>query len=137
MSSNALLLGGRILLAQIFIISGVGKLPGYAATAGYMEAMGVPGMMLPLVIAVEILAGIGVLVGLFTRWSALALAGFTLLAGLLFHFDLGDQMQVIQLTKNLAIAGGLLALMVSGPGAISLDARRGASGVNTYAASPR
>ena len=113
---------GRILLAHIFILAGLNKMgAGYAGTQGYMEAMGVPGMLLPLVILVEIGAGLALLVGWQTRWAALALAGFTVLAALIFHNKLGEQMQMILFMKNLAITGGLLLLAEHGAGAYSLD----------------
>jgi putative oxidoreductase len=117
-------LGGRILLATIFILSGFTKITGYAGTQGYMEAMGVPGALLPIVIATELGGGLLVALGLWTRLSALALAGFTLLAAVLFHRNFGDQMQMILFLKNLAIAGGFLVLFARGAGALSLDARR-------------
>lgn len=117
-------LTGRILIAAIFIISGVGKIGGYAGTQGYMEAMGVPGALLPLVILAEVGGGLLVVLGLWTRLSALALAGFSLLSALLFHANLGDPMQQIMFLKNVAIAGGFLFLFAHGAGRLSLDARR-------------
>ena len=123
--SPPLELAGRLLIAWIFIGSGYGKLAAYAGTQGYMEAMGVPGGLLPLVIATELLGGALVVLGLFSRYAAFALAGFTLLAGFLFHGDAGDQMQQIMFMKNLAIAGGLLFLVSHGAGKISLDRRFG------------
>lgn len=117
-------LGARILLALIFILSGFGKITGYAATQGYMEAFGVPGMLLPLVIAAELGLGILLVVGYRTRLAAAALAAFTLLTGLIFHFELGDPGEQIQLLKNLAIAGGLMIVALHGAGAWSLDDKR-------------
>lgn len=117
-------LAGRILLAAIFVLSGWSKIGGYAGTQGYMESMGVPGALLPLVIAVELGAGLLIVAGLWTRLAALALAGFTLLSALLFHANIGDPMQQIMFMKNLAIAGGFLILFARGAGPLSLDARR-------------
>lgn len=114
---------GRLGLALIFIISGWGKIAGYAATQGYMEAMGVPGMLLPLVIALELGGGLAILAGVFTRWVSLALAGFSVVAALIFHTHLGDQVQQIMFLKNIAIAGGFLALAANGAGPLSIDAR--------------
>lgn len=123
--NNAIILAARVLLAQIFLISGFGKLgAGYAGTQAYMEAMGIPGMLLPLVIALEIGGGLALVAGFLTRWAALALAGFTVVSTALFHADFGDQMQTIMFMKNLAMAGGLLLLYVHGAGSYSLDARR-------------
>lgn len=117
---------GRILIAAIFVQAGYTKIGGYAGTAGYMESQGVPGFLLPAVIAIELIGGLAIIVGFQTRLVALAIAGFTLLAGLLFHFQPGDQMQMISFMKNVAIAGGFLFLAANGPGAWSLDARRAA-----------
>lgn len=108
------LIASRVLLAQLFIISGFGKITGYAGTQGYMQAMGVPGALLPLVILVELGGGLLLVAGLFTRWVALALAGFTLVSALIFHTHFADQMQMIMFMKNLSITGGLLLLAFPG-----------------------
>ncbi len=117
-------LAGRILIAAIFILSGYSKIGGYAGTQGYMESMGVPGMLLPLVIVTELGGGILVVLGLWTRLAALALAGFSISAAVLFHANFGDQMQQIMFMKNFAMAGGFLFLVAHGAGAFSLDAWR-------------
>ena len=114
---------GRILISLIFVTSGFSKITGYAATQGYMEAMGVPGVLLPLVIAVELLGGLAVIVGWQTRIAAFLLAGFSLLSAILFHANLGDQMQMIKFMKNVSIAGGFLMIVALGGGAFALDQR--------------
>lgn len=116
----------RVLLAHMFLLAGLSKLgaTAYAGTQGYMESMGVPGMLLPLVIALEIGGALLIVAGWQTRWAALALAGFTLVAAALFHNDFADQMQSILFMKNVAIAGGLLLLAAHGPGAWSVDGYR-------------
>jgi putative oxidoreductase len=116
-------LAGRILISVIFILAGASKIGGYAGTQAYMESQGVPGALLPLVIATELGGGILVVLGLFTRYAALALAGFSILSALLFHANFGDQTQQIMFMKNLAMAGGFLFLVAHGAGALSLDAR--------------
>ena len=123
-TDNMTALVGRILLAAIFILSGYGKLMSYPAAAPYMEAAGVPGSLLPLVIAAELGGGLLILIGFQTRLVALALAIFTLAAGIMFHFKPADQMQMTQFMKNLAITGGFLLLFLNGPGAWSIDGRR-------------
>ena len=115
---------GRLMIAAIFIQAGLQKIPGYAGTAGYMDAMGVPSVLLPAVIAVEILGGLAIVIGWQTRLFAFLLAGFSVMAGILFHFQPDDQIQMIMLFKNIAIAGGFLFLVVNGPGAFALDNRR-------------
>ena len=112
---------GRVGLSLIFIISGWGKIAGYAATQQYMEAMGVPGGLLPLVIALELGGGLAILAGAFTRWIALALAAFSLASAALFHADFGDAAQAINFWKNAALAGGFLMLAAHGAGTLSLD----------------
>ena len=125
--NNAATLTGRILIAAIFLISGIGKITGYAGTQAYMESAGVPGALLPLVIALEVGGELAIIAGFFTRWVALALAGFSIAAAVLFHSNSADQMQQILFMKNLAIAGGFLFLYAFGPGGWSLDARRARS----------
>lgn len=123
MEKSATLIG-RVLLAHIFLLSGISKIGGYEATAGWMDAMGVPGVLLPLVIALEIGGGLALIIGWQTRLAATALAGFSVVAALIFHANLADQMQMIMFMKNFAIAGGLLYITAFGAGAFSLDARR-------------
>lgn len=122
--NNAIVLLARLLLAHIFLLAGFSKITGYAGTQGYMESMGVPGALLPLVIALEIGGSLALIVGLFTRWAALALAGFCVAAALIFHRNFAEQMQMTLFMKNFAMAGGLLLLYVQGAGAFSFDARR-------------
>jgi putative oxidoreductase len=73
--------------------------------------------MLPAVIALELGGGLAILFGLFSRWAALGLAVFSVIAALIFHTNFADQMQAVSFMKNLAIAGGLLLLYANGPGA--------------------
>ncbi|MEL0027080.1 MAG: DoxX family protein [Perlucidibaca sp.] len=116
-----LALAARALMAYIFIVAGYGKIVGYAGTQGYMESMGVPGFMLPLVILVEFGGGLALLFGFQTRAAAAALAGFSVISGIIFHAGSADQMQQIMFMKNLAMAGGLLAFVRTGAGKPALD----------------
>lgn len=125
MSNGVVLLIARILLSFMFILSGVQKFGGIEGTAGYIGSVGLPA---PTLLAwgaaiLETFAGIAVLIGFKTGIAALLLAAFCVVAGFLFHFQPADQMQMISFMKNLTIAGGLLALFVSGPGSISVDSR--------------
>ena len=115
---------GRVLIAAIFLIAGLGKITGYAATQGYMASMGVPGALLPLVIALEVGGALAIILGWRTRLVAFLLAGFSIVSALIFHSALGDQAQFILFMKNLAMAGGFLFLVAHGAGDWSLDARR-------------
>jgi putative oxidoreductase len=118
-------LGGRVFLAALFLLSGLGKLGAYTATAGYMASQGVSGWLLPLVIATEIGGGLAIALGWKTRVAAFLLAGFTLVSALIFHTHFADQNQMINFWKNVAIAGGFLQLVVNGAGPLSLDNRFG------------
>lgn len=111
-----LTLVGRVLLSAIFILAGWEKIVGYEATLQYMQAFGVPGVLLPLVIVAELGGGLAILFGVLSRWAALALAGFCIVAALLFHANFADSVQQVLFLKNLAIAGGLLFLAANGPG---------------------
>ncbi len=115
---------GRILLGHIFLLAGISKIGDYAGTQGYMEAMGVPGMLLPLVILLEVGGGIALVAGFQARIAALALAGFSIVAAVSFHADFSNQMQMIMFMKNFAIAGGLLFVTAFGAGTWSVDAYR-------------
>jgi len=113
----------RVFLGHIFLLAGLSKIGAYAGTQGYMEAMGVPGMLLPLVILLEVAGGLTIIVGWQTRWAAYALAAFSVVSAVIFHINFGDQTQMIMFMKNIAIAGGFLLLAVNGAGAYSLDNR--------------
>jgi len=114
---------GRILLVVLFLMSGLGKINAYEATAGYMASMGVPAIALPAVIALEVLGAVAIVLGLKTRIVAAALAGFTLATGLVFHSNFADQVQLIMFLKNVSIAGAFLMLAANGAGAFSIDAK--------------
>lgn len=123
--NNLALLVGRIMISAMFIKAGYDKIGGYAGVQKYMDAFGVPGILLPLVLLTEIGCGLMLIVGFKTRIAAFLLAGFTLVSALIFHNKIGDMTQYLYFTKNIAITGGLLALMVAGAGAWSVDGKRG------------
>lgn len=118
---NVGVLVARILMPILFIVAGWGKITGYAGTQQYMEAMGVPGFMLPLVILLELGGGLAILFGFLTRFTALFTAGFTLLTAFLFHSNFAEGVNQLMFMKNLSIAGGFLVLGLVGPGAWSID----------------
>jgi putative oxidoreductase len=116
---------GRVALALIFLLSGIGKLAAPAATTGYIASAGLPfpALLFWGTIALEIAGGLALVLGYRTRIVAFALAGFSILAAVLFHAQFGDQNQMIHFLKNVAIAGGLLHVAAFGAGTASLDAR--------------
>lgn len=116
---------GRILLATIFIFSGIGKLLAPAATIGYIASSGLPAAPLALAgaIALELGGGLMLAIGIRTRLVAALLAAFSIVTGLAFHHAIGDQNQLIHLLKNIAMAGGLLQVVAFGAGAFSFDNR--------------
>lgn len=111
---------GRFLIGGMFTYAGVTKIGAYAGTQGFMESVGLPGTLLPLVIAFEIAAGIALITGWHARLVAFLLAGFTLMTALIFHADLADPIQSLLFVKNVAIAGGLLVIAGLGSGPLSL-----------------
>ena len=116
---------GRLLLAAIFLHEAWAKLTAYDAAVGYMQAFGLPGWLLPFAIAVELVGGILVIAGLYTRVAALALALFCVATAVLFHNKFGNRNELLHFEKDLAIAGGFLVLAARGGGAWTLDALRG------------
>ena len=125
--NNVVVLIGRILLAAIFILAGFGKLSDINGTVGYFSMYNIPGGMVTAVGVglVEFLGGLGILVGFQTRIVAWVMAVFSVATALVAHMNWADMMQLINFQKNLAIAGGFLVLATYGPGALSVDARRG------------
>lgn len=116
------LLIARIMMPILFIVSGYGKMgAGYEGTQQYMQAMGVPGFMLPLTILLEFGGGLAILFGFLTRTTALITAIFTVLTALLFHSNFAEGVNQMMFMKNFSIAGGFLVLSVAGPGGFSLD----------------
>jgi putative oxidoreductase len=123
---------GRVLLALMFVMAGFQKFGSLAGTAGYIASGGLPAPMVlaVLVAALEVVGGIALIVGFQTRWAALALGVFTILASVFFHKFWAvpaDQAFVQQLMfmKNLSVAGGLFVVAALGAGPVSIDARRG------------
>ena len=125
--ASAVILLGRVLLSVMFILAGWGKLTAIGATAGWFGSIGLPVPTATAIFVglVELVGGLALLVGFQTRLAAVALAVFTVAATLIAHFDFSDQMQTLFFQKNFAIVGGFLILAVFGPGALSIDSKRG------------
>lgn len=119
---NHLPLISRILLSALFLWSAVNKILHPGMTQQYMAAYGMPftGVLLAGAIALELLGGLSLLLGVQARWGASILAVFTLIATFIFHTNFTDQIQQIMFMKNLSIIGGLLMVVQHGPGNIAL-----------------
>lgn len=117
---------GRGMLSAIFLLSGFSKLAAPAAMVGYIQSVGLPfpQLALGIAVAVEIAGGLALVLGYRTRVVAAVLAAFSVATALGFHANLADQNQFIHFFKNIAMAGGLLQLVVFGSGRFGLDARR-------------
>jgi putative oxidoreductase len=117
-------LGTRVLLMFVLLVSGLGKITTYHAMTMLMESAGVPGALLPVVIATEVLGAYAILLGWKTRVVSFLLAAFLLVTAAVFHSPLGDPAQLIQLLRSLSVVVGLLLLAALGAGPLSLDGRR-------------
>jgi putative oxidoreductase len=122
---------GRILVAAIFLWSGIGKIGGFVGTAGYMSSMGVPlaEVALVITIVVEIGAALMLIVGWQARLGAAALLLWMIPVTLIFHAFWAvpaeqAQMQMIQFFKNVGLMGAMLLIIGFGAGPYSVDARR-------------
>src|SRR3954471_2805847 len=127
--NSVIVLIGRILLSAIFILAGFGKLTDISGTAAYFAMYNLPGGSLTAVGSglIELLGGLAILIGFQTRIAGWVLAVFSVATALIAHMNWADMMQLINFQKNLAMAGGFLVLATYGAGALSVDARRGAT----------
>ena len=121
-TQDAIALGGRLLLAAIFVLSGFTKLGAAEGTIGYIASVGLPfaEAIYYAVVALEIVGGIMLVAGFKTRTVAVALGVFSIAAAVTFHADFADQNQMIHFLKNLALAGGMLQVAAFGPGRLAL-----------------
>ena len=124
---NVIQLVARVFLGHLFLVAGLGKIGAYVGTQDYMEAMGVPGVLLPLVIMLQVGGGLAIIAGWKTKWASIALAAFSVVAAVIFHNNFAEQTLMLLFMKNISIAGGFLLFSVHGSGAYSIDNRRGRS----------
>lgn len=126
LQTNVIAVAGRLFLATVFILSGIGKIAAPEATQGFIASVGLPLPFLSFLIAVlvEVGGGILLIIGFQTRLASLALAAFTLATAIVFHNNFADQNQMVHFLKNISIIGGLLQVAAFGAGSLSLDARR-------------
>ncbi len=125
--NGPVLLLARILLAAIFILAGFAKLTDISGTAGYFGMYNLPAPTVVAVIVglVELVGGLAILIGFQTRLASWGLAIFCVATALVAHMNWAEMAEMISFQKNLAIAGGFLALSVAGAGPLSVDGRRG------------
>ena len=115
---------GRLFISSVFLFSGYNKIMNFDATVNFMEGFGVPGFLLWPTIILEILLPICIIIGYQFRLSAIALALFSVATGIIFHFDLTNQMQIIALLKNLGLAGGFMFIAIHGTKDWALDKKK-------------
>jgi putative oxidoreductase len=116
---------GRVLLGLIFVMSGFQKVADPGGTQVFMQAMGITWATTLFylgAIAIELVGGVSLLLGLWSRIGAILLVLFMIPTTLIFHANFGDSNQTIHFMKNLAMIGGLLYVYVYGPGDRSIDA---------------
>ncbi len=122
------LLASRIAIGAIFLVSALGKLAAWGGTVAYAGSKGVPPALLAAATALELVGALSLLLGWRSRLGAAGLIAFLVPVTLVFHafwaaHGQDAQLQTVEFLKNVAIGGGLLAVLVSGPGTVSVDAR--------------
>ncbi len=122
MRDIALLLG-RLLMAYIFLFAGYNKAMHFDGTSQALVALGLPALITPLVILLEVGGGLALVLGAYTRVAAVLLGAFCMATAFLVHFHPGTPDQMLHFMKNSCMAGGFLALAAAGAGNFSLDAR--------------
>ncbi|HYR32903.1 MAG TPA: DoxX family protein [Burkholderiales bacterium] len=129
MTRDLAALVARVLLVLLFLLSGVGKVMAFGGTVSYIASRGLPlpALETAIAVAVELGAGLLLLVGWKTRWASMILAVFAVATGILFHAywadtDAAARMgDYINFWKNISIAGGFLMAFAFGPGGYSVD----------------
>ena len=111
----------RLFIGGFFLLAGVGKIGDVAGTAGYIQSVGLPGVLAWPAIIFEIALGLALITGYQTRIAALAGAAFCIFTAVVFHNNLADQMQMIMFLKNFSIAGAFLMFYAHGAGKLALD----------------
>ena len=125
-SNGLATLVARVFLSILFILAGFSKLTAISGTAGYFAGIGLPAPTITAIVVglIEFLGGLAILVGFQTRIAAAIVALFTIGATLVAHMNFAEGMNALMAQKNLAIAGGLILLVLQGAGSISIDAKR-------------
>jgi putative oxidoreductase len=123
--TNILDLVARVFISLIFLLSGINKIGNYEGTVGWMESIGIPGILLIPAIILEIIAPMLIMIGYKVKISAALLSVFCVATAIIFHSDFSDQMQFISFMKNIGLAGGFLFIVVNGAKDFSLDKKLG------------
>ena len=123
-TQSLIMVASRVLMALLFILSGVGKIDNPEAIRGYMEAMHLPAVLLWPTVVFEIGSGLLLVMGFKSRIVAWLLAGYCIVTAMIFHTQFSDQVQMAMFFKNVTMAGGFLLLAAVGAGGLSVDARR-------------
>ena len=121
MLSNILDLIGRIFISSVFLLSGINKIKNYEGSHGWMESLGIPGVLLIPAIVLEVVAPILIIVGYQVKISAALLSLFCIATAIIFHTDFSNQIQLVSFFKNIGLAGGFLFLVINGSKDFSLD----------------
>jgi putative oxidoreductase len=121
---NLIDLLGRILISSIFLLSGYNKIFNYSGTISWMEGFGIPGFFLAPAIILEIILPIFIIIGYKTQLAATLLSVFCIITGVIFHLDINDQIQTIQLLKNFGLAGGFLFIAINGTKEWSVETKK-------------
>ncbi|HXN05623.1 MAG TPA: DoxX family protein [Nitrospiria bacterium] len=122
MNSYVMLIG-RVLVASIFVLSGISKIGNFSGTSQFMASKGLPAsdFLLVMTIIIEVLGGISIIFGYKAKWGAWALFVFMIPVTLVFHTNFADQNQMIHFLKNISMMGGLLYIASAGSGPLSLE----------------
>lgn len=120
---------GRLLFALIFVLSAAGKFADWQGTVQMMTDKGLPSVeiLLSIAVALEVIGGVSVIIGLYARLGAFALLAFLIPVSVIMHnfwtLEGADRMnQMINFMKNVSMMGGAILIMALGAGPISIDA---------------
>ncbi len=115
-TQNLTMLVGRVMLASMMFWTGYGRLMSYTSIHNYVNDWSIPHAFKPIIILWEVGAGLLLLLGIYTKPAALAAALFCVVSGFVVHLHDGDELQLIDFMKNMALTGGFLYVSVVGAG---------------------
>ncbi|TJV73834.1 MAG: DoxX family protein [Mesorhizobium sp.] len=118
---DVVLLAGRLLLSLIFVHEGLQLATHFEGAQKAMATLGVGTPLLIATIALQLGAGLSVALGILARLGAIGLGLFCLMTASLFHTNFASQNELLHFEKDLAIAGGMFILALSGAGKLSMD----------------